>query len=95
MNDLTLNDARGDMAELVALLAAKEAEIAQLKAGGRASSPVFAKVAKCGGISVYGLNARFPVTLYQEQWIRLFANADKVKALFNTLGVTATKPPKK
>ena len=29
------------------------------------------KVSQRGGVSVYGLNARFPVTLYPAQWDRL------------------------
>ena len=31
------------------------------------------KVTEKGGVSVYGLNARFPVTLYADQWERLNA----------------------
>ena len=31
------------------------------------------KVGEKGGVSIYGLNARFPMTLYVEQWERLFA----------------------
>lgn len=31
------------------------------------------KVTEKGGVSVYGLNARFPVTLYADQWERLAA----------------------
>lgn len=38
------------------------------------------KVTEKGGVSVYGLNARFPVTLYADQWERLFAFADTLKA---------------
>ena len=36
------------------------------------------KVSEKGGVSVYGL-VRFPVTLYQEQWIRLFSEVDNLK----------------
>lgn len=36
------------------------------------------KVSEKGGVSVYGLG-RFPVTLYQEQWIRLFSEVDNLK----------------
>ncbi len=36
------------------------------------------KVSEKGGVSVYGLG-RFPVTLYQEQWIRLFSEIDNLK----------------
>jgi ABC-type enterochelin transport system substrate-binding protein len=37
------------------------------------------KVSDKGGISVYGLNARFPMTLYRDQWLRLFDFAPEVK----------------
>jgi hypothetical protein len=37
------------------------------------------KVSEKGGVSVYGLG-RFPVTLYQEQWLRLFSEIDNLKA---------------
>ena len=37
------------------------------------------KVSEKGGVSVYGLG-RFPVTLYKEQWTRLLAMSDDIKA---------------
>lgn len=37
------------------------------------------KVSEKGAVSVYGLQARFPVTLYAEQWIRLFDFSDELK----------------
>jgi hypothetical protein len=37
------------------------------------------KVSEKGGVSVYGLG-RFPVTLYKEQWARLLAMADEIRA---------------
>jgi hypothetical protein len=37
------------------------------------------KVSEKGGVSVYGLG-RFPVTLYQEQWVRLLDIAEDIKA---------------
>lgn len=37
------------------------------------------KVSEKGGVSVYGLG-RFPVTLYKEQWTKLLAMADDIKA---------------
>jgi hypothetical protein len=37
------------------------------------------KVSEKGGLSVYGLG-RFPVTLYKEQWTRLLAMADEIRA---------------
>jgi hypothetical protein len=37
------------------------------------------KVSEKGGVSVYGLG-RFPVTLYKEQWSKLLAMADEIRA---------------
>ena len=37
------------------------------------------KVSEKGGVSVYGLG-RFPVTLYKEQWTKLLAMADEIRA---------------
>jgi hypothetical protein len=37
------------------------------------------KVSEKGGVSVYGLG-RFPVTLYKEQWEKLLAMADEIRA---------------
>ena len=37
------------------------------------------KVSEKGGVSVYGLG-RFPVTLYKEQWTRMLAMADEIRA---------------
>ena len=37
------------------------------------------KVSEKGGVSVYGLG-RFPVTLYKEQWSKLLATADEIRA---------------
>ncbi len=43
------------------------------------SRGVSLKVSEKGGVSVYGLG-RFPVTLYKEQWTKLLAMADDIKA---------------
>ena len=54
-----------------------KAENEQLKSQkGRSAS---LKVSEKGGVSVYGLG-RFPVTLYKEQWTRLLAMADEIRA---------------
>jgi len=55
-------------AELKAELERLKAENETLKA--RGSKGVSMKVSEKGGLSVYGLG-RFPVTLYQEQWVKL------------------------
>jgi hypothetical protein len=49
-----------------------------LKAGQRPGALRF-RVSEKGAVSVYGLG-RFPVTLYQEQWDRLLASADDLRA---------------
>ena len=38
------------------------------------------KVSEKGGVSVYGLNTQWPVTLYREQWDRLFERIPDLKA---------------
>jgi len=60
------------------------AEVARLRAENDAlkqkrSSAISMKVSEKGAVSVYGLG-RFPVTLYQEQWKKLLAIADEIKA---------------
>lgn len=44
----------------------------------RRNSAVSMKVSEKGAVSVYGLG-RFPVTLYQEQWLKLLSVADEIK----------------
>jgi hypothetical protein len=61
-----------------------KAEIDRLKAQNEAlvkssSGQVSLKVSQKGGVSVYGLG-RFPVTLYKEQWDKLLAMTDSIKA---------------
>ncbi len=57
-------------------------EIARLKAENESlkgkKKPFSMKVSEKGGISVYGLG-RFPVTLYQEQWMTLIENIEEIK----------------
>lgn len=36
------------------------------------SKKIYFKVSAKGGVSVYGLNTQWPVTLYREQWERFF-----------------------
>jgi len=52
-------------------------ENAALKKG--ASSSLRLKVSEKGALSVYGMG-RFPVTLYKEQWLKLFGMADEIRA---------------
>lgn len=64
-------------AELKAELEKLKAENEALKQ--RSSRSVSLKVSEKGGVSVYGLG-RFPVTLYKEQWEKLLAMTDEIKA---------------
>lgn len=63
----------------------KEELIARLIAAQNASQGrVVCKVAKAGGMSVYGMG-RFPVTLYASQWDKLLANVDHIRAELDRL----------
>ena len=60
-----------------------QAELERLRAENESlkqkrNSAVSMKVSEKGGLSVYGLG-RFPVTLYQEQWVKLLALSDEIK----------------
>jgi len=63
--------------DLKAELERLKAENESLKARRNASTSM--KVSEKGALSVYGLG-RFPVTLYQEQWTKLLAMSDQIKA---------------
>ena len=63
-------------AELQAELERLKAENAALKA--RGSTGVSMKVSEKGAVSIYGLG-RFPVTLYQEQWLKLLDLAGDIR----------------
>ncbi len=59
------------------------AELERLKAENdalrsRRTGAVSMKVSEKGGLSVYGLG-RFPVTLYQEQWLKLLDLSDDIR----------------
>jgi len=64
-------------AELQAELARLKAENDALKA--RGSRGITMKVSEKGAVSVYGMG-RFPVTLYQEQWLKLLDIAEDIRA---------------
>ena len=66
-----------DEQEMKAEMERLKAENEALKS--RSSRGISMKVSEKGGVSIYGLG-RFPVTLYKEQWTRLLAAADEIRA---------------
>jgi hypothetical protein len=58
------------------------AENEALKASRKAAGSISFRVSEKGAVSVYGLG-RFPVTLYQEQWDKLLAAVDELRAFID------------
>ena len=65
--------------DLQAELQRLRAENEQLKKSGSRGGKLAMKVSEKGALSVYGMG-RFPVTLYKEQWLKLLAMGDEIKA---------------
>lgn len=63
---------------ILAELERLKAENESLKQKQKRNSAVSMKVSEKGAVSVYGLG-RFPVTLYQEQWMKLLSLSDDIK----------------
>jgi len=55
-----------------------KAEIERLRAEQTKKGTITFKVSDKGAVSVYGLG-RFPVTLYQEQWLKLLEKAEEIR----------------
>jgi hypothetical protein len=60
-------------------LARLEAENARLKADSAKTQQLKLKVAEKGGVSLYGLNTKYPVTLYAEQWFKVLDIGDSIR----------------
>ena len=63
--------------DLKAELERLRSENAALRKG--AAAGVTMKVSEKGALSIYGMG-RFPVTLYKEQWLKLLAMSDQIRA---------------
>ena len=83
-------------AELLAELARLKAENEKLKqAAVPMVKPLTFKVSEKGAVSVYGLNARFPVKLYKDQWVRILDKVDDLKAFIEANDDKLTTKPQK
>ncbi len=56
----------------------------------RSGKPISLKVSDKGGLSVYGMG-RFPITLYQEQWLKLIDMAEEIRAFIEANQATLKK----
>ncbi len=64
--------------DLQAALDRLRAENEAPKQSNKRSGAISIKVSEKGAVSVYGLG-RFPVTLYQEQWLKLLGLNEEIK----------------
>lgn len=78
--------------EIEARIAALKAEEAALKAQIRANTPLTVKVSEKGALSIYH-GGRFPVTLYAEQWERIFRAAPQITEFIKAHPELARKVP--
>jgi hypothetical protein len=78
-NNVAVNRKTPTMEELQAQIDALNAENAALKTNKPAETSLSVKVSANGGLSIYGLNARFPVNLYLSQFRRLVAVMPKLE----------------
>jgi uncharacterized small protein (DUF1192 family) len=62
---------QNDLASRIAELETMQDELKRLKA--EQKKMLRLKVSQKGAVSVYGLNSRFPLTLYANQWERLIS----------------------
>jgi hypothetical protein len=58
-------------------------------------SPLRLKVSEKGGVSLYGLNVRFPLTLYAGQWQRVLDHADEIRAFLKANADKLSSKPAK
>lgn len=77
----TTNTQQLSMAQLQARIAELEKQNAELAAKNNQPRDITFKISEeTGAVSVYGLNARFPITLYAEQWPRLIEKIPDLQA---------------
>ena len=84
------------IAELKAMVDRQKAELAMLNAEKKASCRL--KVSEKGAVSIYGLNGRYPTTLYADQWKRLVSevvSTGKLDAFIDANKASLKTKPKK
>lgn len=64
------------------------------KAQQRQAKGISFKVSEKGGLSVYGLNSRFPTTLYKNQWRKVFELQEEIEAFLDEHDGELKDPPK-
>ena len=69
--------------ELPAYVAWLQEENSRLRQEKAVAVKLSCKVSEKGAVSVYGMG-RFPVTLYREQWERLFGHQEQITAFIGT-----------
>lgn len=69
------------MPEVSSILSAQQALAAT---PARQPGALHFKVSDKGAVLVYGLQARFPVTLYRDQWVRLLAHREQLEGFLET-----------
>lgn len=75
-----LSEALANQARLLAEIEKAKEENTRLTKAAVAKVKVTGSLDK-GTVSVYGLNAKYPVSLYPEQWIKLLDMAVEIKAV--------------
>jgi hypothetical protein len=76
MSAVQTNAKDKNTADLLGQIEALKAELAKAKQAGERRLSL--KVSEKGAVSVYGMG-RFPVTLYQGQWEKLFSMVDTIR----------------
>ena len=73
-------------AELFAAVKAGKIDEAEFnrKVAEASQKPLKLKVSEKGAVSLYGINAQFPVTLYAGQWDRVLGYADSIRAFIRS-----------
>jgi hypothetical protein len=81
--------------QMIAEIARLQKANTEMAARQAAKETIRFKVSEKGAVSIYGLNSRFPVTLYKGQWERLVSHIDDLKAFMAANDAKlATKPVK-